>query len=285
MAFTHVKITMKIISSNGDDFSDSFYTPASSLSSVDLLGQTLCSKRRNCLTDGWRVLWWTARSAPIPGTEVGVRAGLKRRNGTGNGHLTGTRDAANVCILVNMQAGDHNRAYAVHGCPDNAVQFDVHDNETTVIYPELKDYLDYLSSGPWQLKVALRLFNDPLNKPITEVGVAAGIVTFTCPGLAAMNPGDKFLVSACKGFHGSQFDGNWKVQSHNATSGVITTATTRRIDSNFFYVPSSGNVRPVNGTQVGFSNITGYAAGAVKSSTHKTGNPAEERRGRRSAAR
>jgi hypothetical protein len=236
------------------------------------------------MSSAWRILWWSVRSAPIPITETGVRAGQKRKLGTGVGGLSSNRDTGNAVIVVTILAGDHARQVGVHGCPDNMVSFDANGVETTVVYPELKTYLDYLKSGPWQLRVNKRLFNDPLNKVITTVGVAAGVVTFTCPGLAQMNPGDKFIVAACKGWHAGQFDGTWKVGTHNATTGVITCGTTRRIDPTAVYVPSSGNIRPVDGTQVGFQTIDGYLSNSAHSGTHKVGNAAEGRRGRRSAA-
>jgi hypothetical protein len=106
-----------------------------------------------------------------------------------------------------------------------------------------------------------------------------------CPGLGGgVATGDKFLVSSCKGYKASQFNGHWAVGSYNATTGALVASTRRFIDRTFFYAQASGTIRLDTGANVGFDEVTKFDD-IAPAATHKLGNAFTGRRGRRSARR
>lgn len=296
MAFSHVRCTMTFTRANGDQFTESYYRasnilgswlPAASGPAVPFI--SLVEKRLKPLAKAWSIKTLTITAAPIPPLETSPRLAMKWEPTVYRGNYDVLSDTGNTVIKVPIFAGsEYSRVLPIHGIADSSVTFDANGMDTTGIGNQTQIFLDHLCSAAngWQLKVRLIRAGDLVNtKSVDNIAVANGIVSYTVPGLAQQVNGRKFLVSGAQGFKVGQFNGEFKIRSHDIGTGVITAEPGRYIDARFFYVGGSARLRTVDASLVSFADLTGYAAGNAKSGTHKVGNPSEKRAGRRSKKR
>lgn len=250
----------------GKTWSEAHYVSATEITPALLTkANDLCNKRKLCL----------CKVADLHSYSVNAvqekRVGQSRRKNDGGGLVGSPRDAGNVVQNVELIAGTRNRNYAVHGLPDGDVVFGaVTGQDISVASGELSAYLDYLTlaANGFQMRYETKRAGDPANPVITAISLGVGGVQFSVAGLAVV-PGDRFKVSGAKGYLARQFDGDWRVASYVA--GVITALSTRRIDSRFTYVASSGQVRVVDAGYFGYAGYTGWDPLTVESGTRKGG--------------
>lgn len=294
MSFGHVRITLKIVSSEGDTFSESFYRASETLGKTSptregpvLSADALIVKRRVPLADAFRIRSCTITPALRPG-ESAPPGSLTFRVVNGKGDAAKPRDVGATTQLVAIRtASGHTRQYGMHGVVDQTIAFDPNGQEILGVGPQSKEFLDYLcnASNGWQMRITTKAAGDVGNPLVLDITVAGGTVAFKIDGLAQLAPGAKFKISGAKGYKVSQFNGDWKVESHDLGTKTISCKPRRLIDPNFFYEKPSAKYRAVNEDLINFANFAGYDGDGARGSSRKVGNSFERRRGRRSARR
>lgn len=292
MAFSHICVRMKIISTNGDEFTEGFYRASDTLGSVSptrsgpvLIADDLIVKRKRALVNQFRIRSCSITAAPLPG-ESSPRKALNFPVANGLGDRTVARDTANtVKNIPILSTTGHLRNYPMHGLADADVRFLPDGSEVLDPGAAVTGFLDYLvaAESGWQMRVVTVAAGDPANKAVVRITVDDdGIVSFVIPGVALQAPGARFFISGCRGFKVGQFNHEWKVTNHDVATNTITASTKRSIDPHFFYEGSSGKFRLKAGGTINFENFKEHQGTISRSSSKKTGNPFDRRRGRRS---
>jgi hypothetical protein len=201
---------------------------------------------------------------------------------SGFGGVNSPRDAGVVTSNIGGY-GDLGayRTFQFHGVKDASHIWDDQGAPNVAITPFIQPFLDYLRLNGWKIRHVPAAANDVTLAKITGIAVALGVVTFTVPH-GGLDSGDKVIVSGCKGFNVSQFNGTWTVGNPDPVpAGSFLSTTTRGIDPQFFYLAGSGKIRLANPSNYSFQQIASWDDFETVGS-RRTGRPTDSHRGRRS---
>lgn len=277
MAVENLKVQMEF-TMGGEGWSEILYHAGASPIGFAAAAAALVEERKKMLVAVAQI-----HHVRISAAQPGARSFRFRvSNGAGAVSASLARDVGNVTSTVGVygELGAY-RKLQFHGRPDDAHVYMASGAINAALTGATTAYLNYLVANNYQIRHQTVAANDPVNKSIQDITVDDGVVTFVVD-TTGLSERDKIRVSGVKGFNARQFNGVWTIGSKVVgPPTAFTSATTRLIDPNYFYLARSGVIRLANPSAFSYQRITGYDA-FEDYSTRKTGRPSNSPRGRRS---
>jgi hypothetical protein len=285
--FNEVKCTFRFVSDNGDRWSEVWYRSESAIYK-DAQPPHLVAymdKRLPFLTTDKRL--HSVRVSPAFKTPTtGKRLSKSYRLLSPRGQDDSKGTMANYVVVVPvLSTTGHSREFPLHGLRASWFSLAADGTSLASLSTTAKAFFQYLKDDGWHIKTLTAGPQDAAGKTIEGLTIVGGALQLVATLGVAAAPGSKIIVSGVKGYKTSQFNGTWRVQSYDAGGPLLIATSKRFLDPNFFWDKTTGTVRVVQDSLYNFDTLDSWGTTNLETSSHKTGNPFDARRGRQSARR